>query len=257
VGALFLMQARAGFVAAAVGAAVGLVGRRRGRLARQLAVLAAVVVVGGLVGAAANLAITGQKGPMSVEFAVAQLWSIVGVAPRGDVADFESLLIGPREGRLEIWGDLVTSTVQGGNWVFGAGFARSLLEIPLVDGSVKRSPHNGFVSVFGYLGVVGVALFLGMITHALVVVGLALRAAHRRGEGTTADVALWLLIAMAANVSGAVFSVVWDSPVQAAPAYLFMGMGVGLARATRVGRGVDVEQRRGSRSIRAGAHPLG
>jgi hypothetical protein len=257
VGALFVMQARAGFVAAAVGAAVGLVGRRRGRLAGQLVILAAVVIVAGLVGAATSVAITGQKGPMSVDFAVAQLWSIVGVAPSGDVADFESLLIGPREGRLEIWKNLIKDTVRGGNWIFGAGFARSLLEIPLVDGSLKRSPHNGFVSVFGYLGAVGVALFLGMVTHALVVMVLALRAADRRGDGMTADVALWLLIALAANVSGALFSVIWDSPVQAAPAYLFMGMGVGLARATRLGRRPDVEPRRGPGSMRAGARPLG
>jgi hypothetical protein len=257
VGALFLIQARAGFVAAAVASAVGLAGRRRGRLAGQLVALAVMVIVAGLVLAVTSATITGDKGPMSLEFAAAQLWSIVGVVPSGQIADFESVLLGPREGRLEIWEDLIRNTVQSGNWVFGRGFARSLLEIPLVDGSLKRSPHNGFVAVFGYLGVVGVVLFLGMITHALVVMGRALRAADRRNDGMTADVALWLLIAAAVNVSGALFSVIWESPMQAAPAYLFIGMGAGLARAMRLGRWPEVEVIRGPSSMQAGVHPLG
>jgi O-antigen ligase/polysaccharide polymerase Wzy-like membrane protein len=242
VAGLVLMQARAGFVAAAVGSVVGLAGPRRGRLARRLVVLAVVTVVAGLALATTNVAITGQKGPLSAQFAVAQLWSIVGVAPTGDTAEFESLLLGPREGRLEIWDDLIRDTVQSGHWLFGLGFARSLLEIPLADGAVKRSPHNGFVAVFGYLGLIGLVLFVGTLAHALMTIGTAVWTAERRGDPRTADVALWLLIALAVNASGALFSVVWDSPVQAAPAYLFMGMGVGLARAVRRARGPEARQ---------------
>ena len=125
--------------------------------------------------------------------------------------------------RLIWWGTVVRDTWQG-NPIFGLGFgydlARSFVHEYSPDASEEfttRSPHNVFLSVFGRMGIAGLALWLAICAVLL----SRTWEAFRWDEDTTAWAlwgCLWVILVTAA------LGVVLEGPMGAVPFWIILGL---------------------------------
>lgn len=100
-----------------------------------------------------NLDISAFRYEISAEF----LFNFVGSIFSSDV-DLGGDAIGTRNHRLEMWYDIIQYNLSSWErFLFGNGFSG---EVGDVLGISFRSPHNGFITIFYRMGILGVLLFI-------------------------------------------------------------------------------------------------
>lgn len=127
---------------------------------------------------------------------------------------------GTRSHRLEMWKDiihLVFSAVDTA--AFGFGFAGDVGD---VLGISFRAPHNGFITILYRGGVVGLALFLGILFALFSFLRQALRAAKARSE--VQRHAVVGLVILGAMVGESLAGTMLDSPFTSMLFYTQMGV---------------------------------
>lgn len=106
-----------------------------------------------------NVSITGQKNSVSVEYISDSFVSIFNDETGG------SHLQGSREDRLSWWWDIIERTTNNNTTLFfGLGHKEILVYRATGPHTIIRYPHNSFVSIFGFSGLIGFFLFMLLIT---------------------------------------------------------------------------------------------
>ena len=140
---------------------------------------------------------------------------------QGNDANAEGLLIdaGDADWRRDLWRATIDSLESTSDWLFGHGHGPvlgDLLPGPSGQGYGHdlRTPHNFAVYLLGYTGLIGCALYLGLI-------GAILLAILECPVSAAKDAAL------ASGLSVIVMAVsgnVLETPIGAVPTYLILGM---------------------------------
>ncbi len=223
---LLMMQLRAGLLALAASVMVYWWMGFREHLKRAASILILVWVLIISIPYISGFEIRGWKGPVTVDFLWELFLSIFGLET-GKYSD--AGLLASRESRLQMWTQSLEPSVRSvAQFVFGRGFGEPLVEVELVTGWTKRSPHNSFVTVFARLGVIGLSLLiavLGMVMARMLRVVKRVATMDNAQSGTF----LWLLGYLVAAFVGATFSVVFDTPYMAAPVWTLLGFAYGFA----------------------------
>jgi O-antigen ligase len=157
-------QTRGGGLAAAVAivAALALIGRQR-RPALVLGLIATLVVGFGLASLTGSALHTSKR-----SISVSQL--VQNVESLGLGSTTSSSLKGTENFRFALWSKILDDQVQTSHLVDGFGFGPNLAAIGGVNHTSEqtqllslRSAHNSLLDVFARTGIVGAALWLGMI----------------------------------------------------------------------------------------------
>ena len=234
------MQARSGFVALAGAIVITML---YGRDIRQKIKLTNLVILFpftlfiliSLIG----LEIRGSKGPVRADYVIMQIKTIFGVSHNplslsllGDEYVPYGSLMGTRQGRIKIWKAIISDNLQSPiRALLGKGFGQPLLKIGLGrDVPCKRSPHNGYVLIFGYLGLIG--LFLFLIFNFLFVKRIikAIRRNQSKGRVKESDTLLWIFVYYAIMIIGALATPIFGTPYMAPVFYFLIGLGLSLSR---------------------------
>ncbi|MCC6161685.1 MAG: O-antigen ligase family protein [Nitrosomonas sp.] len=134
---------------------------RRVAVIKNLAKLLTLVFVAILIFSASGISIEGQRGAVSADFFINAIESIFFGS------DIESL-DGSRTDRLLWWLDVINRTISTiPSLFFGMGFDTILVDRATGEDTIIRYPHNSFVAVFGFTGVVGLILYLVLVGHVL------------------------------------------------------------------------------------------
>lgn len=190
-----------------------------------------------------GLNITGGRGPVKPDYLMMQLKTIFGSS--GNTSPTSSFgneyvshegLIGTRQGRIKIWKNIISNNLQSPTKVlFGKGFREPLLKIKLDKGVPdKRSPHNGYVLIFGYLGLLGLFLFLMFNFLFVKRIIKAIRVNKAKGRLKESDTLLWIFVYYAVMVIGAAATPIFGTPYMAPIFYFLIGAGLSLSRQTEV-----------------------
>lgn len=131
-----------------------------------------------------------------------------------------------------IWAGFLVEKTQREAPLAGFGFGRSLNMpgLPLVVQRTTRSPHNGFVTIFARMGLVGLALWFGMLGvwfHAMISSNLR---ALRSGQFVWASIFMALPAYVLAALINACFDVSLEGPMIGIWFWSLIGMGAGLRR---------------------------
>lgn len=168
--------------------------------------------------------IRGGKGPVRPDYAVMQIKTIFGVSSSplsassfGNEYVSHDGLMGTRQGRIKIWKDIISNNLQSPTKVlFGKGFAEPLLKIELgKNAPPKRSPHNGYVLIFGYLGLIGLCLFLMFNLLFVKRIIKAIRVNKAKGRQKESDTLLRIFVYYAVMITGAFTSPIFGTPYMA------------------------------------------
>jgi len=125
-------------------------------------------------------------------------------------SDFRS---GSRNHRLEMWERVIAETIDIDPW-FGQGFQR-----PLIEESFK-SPHNSFVEIFGYMGLVGAVL--AAVLYVLFPLMTAIRLGRGGYDSPAKDIVFYLCYTMS-FYGAAFFGPTLISPYSALVSSFFFG----------------------------------
>jgi len=233
------MQARSGFVALAAAITITAVWgdiRQKIKLTNLVILLPlSFLILLSLIG----LEIRGGRGPIRADYVMMQIGTIFGISHStfanssfGDEYISSGHLMGTRQGRIKIWKDIISNNLQSPTKVlFGKGFGEPLLRIKLLKGVPdKRSPHNGYVLIFGYLGLIG--LFLFLVFNFLFVKRIikAIRANKAKGKLKESNTLLWIFVYYAVMIIGAFATPIFGTPYMAPIFYFLIGLGLSLSR---------------------------
>ena len=157
-----------------------------------------------------NIEVPGQRGTISSRFMVEMVSSIF-------FDTNNESLEGSRSDRLEWWQDVVERTSSSPiTMFFGLGVNEILVDREVSVGVPIRYPHNSFVSVFGFSGLVGVTLFVATI---IAVFRTVIRA--RKLEIST--LILWYPVFAIGFLMSATFSTVFEAPFHSATFWTISG----------------------------------
>lgn len=220
---VLLVQARGLYIAipAAIGV-VALLARMTAATRLRKALFSSIVV--GTLAVAGLFAIgpeAGRLGPVTPQFAGAQLDTLTGS---------EGPSAGTYQVRIE-WARGVIDQVQEKRlaWVVGLGLGPDLAGGFETDTNIAvRKPHNDYLEVFARLGVVGLAVLVGVLGSALV----ALVRAARRATGSASSFLWWTVSLATVYLVIAATQPLLSYPHGTIP--LFSLVGAGLAIAYRV-----------------------
>lgn len=233
------MQARSGFVALSGAIIITLLWsdiRQKIKLT-NLAILLpfALLVLISLIG----LEIRGGKGPVRPDYAVMQVKTIFGVSSNplsassfGNEYVSPEGLIGTRQGRIKIWKGIISDNLESpATALVGKGFREPLLNIKLSRGRApKRSPHNGYVLIFGYLGFIGLFLFLMFNFLFVKRIIKAMRVNKSKGRLKESETLLWVFVYYSVFIIGAFATPIFGTPYMAPIFYFLIGLGLSLSR---------------------------
>jgi len=137
---------------------------------------------------------------------------------------------GSTQWRIDVWPSTLSRWREGGArvWLFGEGFGRPLLDFRTPDGTIVRQPHNILLTVLARMGLVGLGIWLGM--HGLLLARLGREALHRSlrgGEGL--PLAPWMVLFCALGMLNSLTQPWLEFSYGAAPFYLLLGAGIGMA----------------------------
>lgn len=225
-GTLLFVQSRAGVLGAVACLGLLLFLGYRGRfvkLSLGLFVLAVLVAFAN----ARGVTLQGWKAPATLDFLSHMVETTFGAG----TDEYEAGLHATRESRFQMWRTAIEPNLASpAAFLFGNGFGDLLVDIELNTGWIKRSPHNSFVTIFARVGLVGLAIFVGLHQRFLSVVWRAIRRTRLRGRTAQRQTLSFLLVYYTAFTMGALFSVVYDTPYMAAPCYFAMGLAYCIAR---------------------------
>ena len=248
-----LMQARSGFVALAGAIVIAVLWSdiRQKIKITNLAIFFpfTLLILISLIG----LESRGGKGPVSADYVIMQIETIFGrsrstfrTSSFGNEYVSVKGLVGTREGRIRIWKGVLSDNLQSPiNALLGKGFGEPLLRIKLRGGVPdKRSPHNGYVLIFGYLGLIGLFLFLMFNFLFVKRIIKAIRLNKSKGMLKESDTLLWIFVYYAVMVTGALATPIFGTPYMAPIFYFLIGLGLSLSRqAEACHRDVDLDSK--------------
>ncbi|HEY4299495.1 MAG TPA: O-antigen ligase family protein [Candidatus Didemnitutus sp.] len=131
--------------------------------------------------------------------------------------------------RLVWWRNVVVDTWQGNPWLglgFGADLAKSFVQeySPDLDEEfTTRSPHNIFLSVFGRMGLAGLAVWVALLGTAAVDTWRAFRR-FESGWPVAFWCGFWVILVSAC------FGVVLEGPMGAVPFWTLLGLAHGIGQ---------------------------
>lgn len=238
------MQARSSFVALAGAFVITVVWsdiRQKIKLTNLVILLPfTFLVLISLIG----LEIRGGKGPVSADYVIMQIETIFGrsrwtfrTSSFGNESVSVKGLMGTREGRIKIWKGILSDNLQSPiNALLGKDFGEPLLRIKLRGGVPdKRSPHNGYVLIFGYLGFIGLFLFLMFNFLFVKRIIKAIRLNKSKGRIKESDTLLWIFVYYAVMMIGALATPIFGTPYMAPIFYFLIGLGLSLSRQCEAG----------------------
>ncbi|MFC1850592.1 O-antigen ligase family protein [candidate division CSSED10-310 bacterium] len=234
----FLQQARSGLLALLVCVFVASLFGRLHHVMKLLSGALVMIVLFVLI-FSTGIHLRGTKGAFTWASFLVQIQSIVSGSQDSfflsEVGSDDIMLknqMGTREGRIKIWQGIISKTMSSPRSIFlGQGFRRPLLRIELdQDRAPKRSPHNGFVLIFGYLGLVGLFLFVMFnVTFSIRIIKTLLTAQLREND-KICSVLLWLYLYYIALFTGAMFTPVFGTPYLMSVFCFIIGLGLAMCR---------------------------
>lgn len=235
-------QSRGGFLAAFVILAVAYVVARHARRA-----MVGVLVVGLLVGilaAALDVRFQLDRRELSVEQVLENFQSVTEEATSGSRFDNTT------QWRLNLWNLVMEDVLVAERVLTGFGFGENLAvryEFENPNDSVPlRNPHNSHLSVLARMGLVGMGLWIAMLTSWFSGLARARRQFRELGEDRRAGLCLWLMLAMTAILVNAFFDPTIEGPQVGVLTWTFFGAGAVLGLGAR---SVGTRRRRWRRRV--------
>jgi hypothetical protein len=230
---MIALQARAGYVAFAAAAAYLAVRFR----ARQI--LFGIIALGCLGLGAAALDVQAKAGRLvlSVPRVVEEFETLV---PFWLASDYEYSAsrksVVAVDWRKEYWTwVLEQNSASLPSMLFGVGFGPDLtpqtaaLKFTRSRERPNRNPHSIAVSVFGRMGLIGLALWLAWHVAFFFLQWRWLSRAKRAADGWQVDLAVFLTTYVILMLTAALFGVLLESPFMAAPYFFIIGLSLRLA----------------------------
>jgi len=136
----------------------------------------------------------------------------------------DASLQGPREDRLNWWTDVLKRTCSSATtFMFGLGFDEILNDRMDTPSTIIRYPHNSFLSVFGFTGIVGLSLYLSLAA----IIFLKIYKSSR--SGNEIPVLRWYPIFAIGYFVSAFFSTVFEAPFHSYVFWVLSGIFYGIA----------------------------
>ena len=142
-------------------------------------------------------------------------------------SDFGDQKAGTNDFRRKLWATFIDET-NAGSALFGRGFGydfvvRFVEDYRLSEEGNLRSAHNFYITLFGRMGWIGIAIF-AVITGQIIVGGIRAALALRAGNLPAADLGYWCgtWVILISSIVG----VVLEGPVGAIVFWAFLGVAV-------------------------------
>ena len=187
-----------------------------------VAKMATSLVIGGLIFVLIMpLGLQGRLGPVTPSFVTEQIRTLIGREGTGD---------GSYEDRLgwldRAWEDL---TSKPSTLIFGLGLGPDLAGgFKSDDDSLVRKPHNDYMEVLPRLGVVGFAAWMAFLLSVLLPIWRGVASKHALPEERT--FLLGVIVGAACYLLLAATQPLLAFPYGTVPLFIFLGMGLALAR---------------------------
>ena len=201
--------------------------RPRAPVLWRVALLSAVVLLGMFATAFQWSAGGGEGRQISADQIVDNLASVVGLGGTDDAAEAD--LNGTKQWRLKWWTKIVGYTVHGPYRWGGKGFGINLATedgFQVNEDLSLRSPHNASMTVLARSGVVGLALWVGMLAWWFASVGRSWWAARRAGHARWAGVLAFTFTYGVAFLVNASFDVFLEGPMGGIWFWTLLGVGI-------------------------------
>lgn len=144
-----------------------------------------------------------------------------------------------RDWRLEFWKSTTSDTIHGDHLWFGMGYGVNLANeagFQINENDDLRSPHNVFVTVLGRMGVIGLGLWVALLSSFGYVLLRAASITRRTGDETVSAVMVFGLSYSAAVMMNAFFDVYLEGPQGAIPFWGAFGAILVLVASTQADR---------------------
>lgn len=168
----------------------------------------------------------GFRGDFSPSYYFYALLSIV--VPEAGMADFGTAFVGSRTHRMEMAYEIIQEVMKSSSTtLFGLGVSE-----PLVETSF-RNPHNGYVTILGRSGMIGLAALVWLVIYTAIMV----RSWGKRSESMLEDrdrAFCWAVLLSGIWMIG--FTTLLDSPMNAIPFFFLLGAIFGQATGTKHSR---------------------
>jgi hypothetical protein len=220
---------RAVVLGVAAGMAIVILQQGNYRMLLQISVaVAGVAILSALAGELVSMGGGARSGSMTLSWLIARLVSIFApdqafsmLIKMGSYQEAYQIygLHHDADWRSQFWQDVIRSLESQWLWLLGHGYGVSLGSFA-GHGAILRTPHNFVIYFIGYTGVIGLMIFLGLLT-ALLVRFIRLPRSPMR-TFVIAELVAMTVRALAANS--------FETPYGAVPFYLLLGMAYGVAR---------------------------
>ncbi|MFZ6765216.1 hypothetical protein [Pseudoroseomonas sp. WGS1072] len=120
-------------------------------------------------------------------------------------------------------------------FIFGLGYGIPLTSFRGLSDDIVREPHNSFVSIYGRLGMFGLAAFLILQTSIVQATIRVIRAAHRLSNPALHDIGMTILCFLGVHLIYSVAEGGFEVSFIAVPYYFFAGVMLAFDRRIRVG----------------------
>lgn len=235
-----LLQVRAAFVALA-GAVMVLVIYR---LVRPVAVIGVALLLALGVMWVLDVELPTGRGVVSARTVVERQVSTLMFFSDAEVDPREDDQAGTIEWRTIWWQALIEESLGDQTYLWiGRGYGADLREAVKTravgtlnwdqgeeEGKPVRSPHNVAVTVFARTGLIGLGLWLLVLTVCFATIARATLACRRRGDGDEELFGVWLIVYVLAMLLISLLGVVLEGPFGAAPFYWVLGVGLAWGR---------------------------
>jgi hypothetical protein len=245
-----MLQVRAAFVGLAGAVAVLVIYR----LVRPVVVIGAALAMVLAVMWVLDVELPTDRGVVSassiVERQASTLLFLVGGSEKSEHthrSDIENDHAGTIEWRTIWWEALIEESLSNPTYLLiGRGYGSDLRaavasravgtlnwDQGIDEGKPVRSPHNIAMTIFARTGLVGLALWLLVLTTCLTALIRATLAHHRSGDRDEELFGAWLIVYVLAMLLVALLGVVLESPFGAAPFFWVLGVGLAWSRRGR------------------------
>ena len=210
-------------------AAFGLVGlvRPKAPVVGRVVLLSTVVLLAMVATSFQWSAGGGEGRQISADQIIDNLASVVGLGGTDNAAEAD--LKGTKQWRLNWWTKIVGYTVHGDYFWAGKGFGLNLATedgFQVNEDKSLRSPHNASMTVLARTGVIGEALWLGMLLWWLGSIARAWAGARREGQVRWAGALAFLGIYGVAFLINASFDVFLEGPMGGIWFWTVLGVGL-------------------------------
>ncbi len=196
----FLLESRAGMLEMMVILPYAIFVDRQIQITRRFKQMFIALILLVAAFTALNISYQGKHGTVSMQTVEDDAYSIF-------FQDDTSNLEGTKDDRLMWWANVLKRTCINVPTLF-LGLGESVILNTAINGKgeVDRYPHNSFLSAFGFTGLIGLILFLGLFY----LIGWRIFKASRRARGNL--LLRWYPVFAIGYVVGACFSTVFEAP---------------------------------------------